>query len=31
MRRALEKSGFVLRGCIRTANGEPRVAYEKQL
>ncbi len=31
MRRALEKSGFVLRGRIRTVHGEPRVAYEKQL
>ena len=31
MRRALEKSGFVLRGCIRTEHGEPRVAYEKLL
>ncbi len=31
MRRALEKSGFKLRGRIRTAHGEPRVAYEKRL
>ena len=31
MRRSLEKSGFVLRGCIRTEHGEPRVAYEKLL
>ena len=31
MRRALEKSGFVLCGKIRTAHDEPRVAYEKRL
>lgn len=31
MRRALEKSGFVYRGRVRTLQGRPRVAYEKSL
>ncbi len=29
MRRMLEKHGFICRGTIRLANGDPRVAYEK--